>query len=68
MAQQVENSPVMQEIGDSGLIPRSGRSPGEGNGKPLLYSCQYSLNSTVFSNILGVFLQVVFLLPWWLRQ
>ena len=26
-------------VGDSGLIPGSGRSPGEGNGKPLQYSC-----------------------------
>ena len=25
--------------GDPGLIPRSGRSPGEGNGSPLQYSC-----------------------------
>ena len=25
--------------GDLSLIPRSGRSPGEGNGKPLQYSC-----------------------------
>ena len=25
--------------GDLGLIPLSGRSPGEGNGKPLQYSC-----------------------------
>ena len=25
--------------GDAGLIPGSGRSPGEGNGKPLYYSC-----------------------------
>ena len=24
---------------DSGLIPRSGRSPGEGHGNPLQYSC-----------------------------
>ena len=24
---------------DPGLIPRSGRSPGEGNGNPLQYSC-----------------------------
>ena len=24
---------------DPGLIPRSGRSPGEGNGKPPQYSC-----------------------------
>ena len=26
-------------VGDPGLIPGSGRSPGEGNGTPLLYSC-----------------------------
>ena len=26
-------------VGDPGLIPGSGRSPGEGNGKPLQYSC-----------------------------
>ena len=26
-------------MGDLGLIPGSGRSPGEGNGKPLQYSC-----------------------------
>ena len=39
-------SPVAQMIkesaynaGDMGLIPGSGRSPGEGNGNPLLYSC-----------------------------
>ena len=25
--------------GDLGLIPQSGRSPGEGNGNPLQYSC-----------------------------
>ena len=25
--------------GDPGLIPGSGRSPGEGNGNPLRYSC-----------------------------
>ena len=25
--------------GDPGLIPVSGRSPGEGNGSPLQYSC-----------------------------
>ena len=25
--------------GDLGLIPRSGRSPGEGNGNPLQYAC-----------------------------
>ena len=27
------------DAGDMGLIPRSGRSPGEGNGNPLQYSC-----------------------------
>ena len=26
-------------VGDSGLIPGSGRFPGEGNGNPLQYSC-----------------------------
>ena len=26
-------------VGDRGLIPGSGRSPGEGNGNPLQYSC-----------------------------
>ena len=25
--------------GDPGLMPRPGRSPGEGNGNPLQYSC-----------------------------
>ena len=28
-----------REAGDPGLIPGSGRSPGEGNGNPLQYSC-----------------------------
>ena len=27
------------DVGDLGSIPGSGRSPGEGNGKPLQYSC-----------------------------
>ena len=26
-------------MGNPGLIPRLGRSPGEGNGRPLQYSC-----------------------------
>ena len=26
-------------VGDTGLIPELGRSPGEGNGNPLQYSC-----------------------------
>ena len=37
MAQMVKNPPAMQA--DQGLIPGSGRSPGEGNGNPLQYSC-----------------------------
>ena len=36
----VENPPAMQEdAGNAGSIPGSGRSPGEGNGDPLQYSC-----------------------------
>ena len=27
------------DVGDPGSIPGSGRSPGEGNGNPLQYSC-----------------------------
>ena len=33
----VKNPPA--NAGDMGSIPGSGRSPGEGNGKPLQYSC-----------------------------
>ena len=33
----VKNSPA--NTGKAGLIPGSGRSPGEANGKPLQYSC-----------------------------
>ena len=33
----VKNLPA--NAGDMVLIPRSGRSPGEGNGNPLQYSC-----------------------------
>ena len=36
-AQLVKNLPAMLE--DLGLIPGSGRSPGEGNDNPLQYSC-----------------------------
>ena len=36
VAQMVKNLPPMQ---DSGSIPGSGRSPGEGNGNPFQYSC-----------------------------
>ena len=34
----VKNLPAT--VGDLGLIPELGRSPGEGNGNPLQYSCQ----------------------------
>ena len=33
----VKNTPT--NAGDMGLIPESGRSPGEGNGNPFQYSC-----------------------------
>ena len=33
----VKNPPA--NAGDTGLIPGLGRSPGEGNGYPLQYSC-----------------------------
>ena len=33
----VKNLPT--KAGDAGLIPGSGKSPGEGNGNPLQYSC-----------------------------
>ena len=36
----VKNPPANAgAIRDAGLIPRLGRSPGEGNGNPLQYSC-----------------------------
>ena len=37
MAQVVKNPPA--NAGDSGSIPRLGRSPGEGNGNPFQHSC-----------------------------
>ena len=37
MAQLVKNLPT--NAGNAGSIPGSGRSPGEGNGNPLQYSC-----------------------------
>ena len=36
VAQTVKNLPAM---GDPGWIPALGRSPGEGHGNPLQYSC-----------------------------
>ena len=39
----VKNQPASAaDIRDTGLIPRSGRSPGEGNDSPFQYSCQES--------------------------
>ena len=36
----VKNPPANAgDVRDSGLIPGSGRSPGEGHGNPLQYSC-----------------------------
>ena len=34
----VKNPPA--HVVDAGSVPGSGRSPGEGNGNPLQYSCQ----------------------------
>ena len=40
MALVVKNSPANSgDIKDKGSIPGSGRSPGDGNGSPLQYSC-----------------------------
>ena len=40
MAQPVKNVPANAgDARDVGLIPESGRFPGEGNGNPLQYSC-----------------------------
>ena len=40
MAQTVKNPPANAgDIGDTGSLPGSGRSPGEGNGNPLQYVC-----------------------------
>ena len=40
LALVVKNPPVnVADIRNAGLIPESGRAPGEGNGNPLQYSC-----------------------------
>ena len=40
----VKNLPANAgDTGDTGLIPGSGRSSGEGSGSPLQYSCQENL-------------------------
>ena len=35
----LEGKVSASNVGDPGSIPESGRSPGEGNGNPLQYSC-----------------------------
>ena len=35
----VKNVTIARSVGDLRSIPGSGRSPGEGNGYPLQYSC-----------------------------
>ena len=44
VAQMVKES--AHNVGDPGLIPASGRSPGEGNDYPLQYSCQENFMDT----------------------
>ena len=39
MAQWVNNPPAVQQTGDVGLIPGSGKHPGGGNGNPTRYCC-----------------------------
>ena len=39
MRSTVKNSLNAGDLRDAGLIPGSRRSPGEGNGNPLQYSC-----------------------------
>ena len=47
ITQMVKNS--SRNVGDLGLIPGLGRSPGEGNGNPLQYSClEYSMDRGVW--------------------
>ena len=48
VAQSVKNLPA--NAGDMGLIPGSGRSPGDGNGYPLQYSC---LRNPMDRNLVG---------------
>ena len=54
LALVVKNPPANAEnIRDTGLIPESGRSPGEGNGNSLQYSCQESPTDTKSGSPLG---------------
>ena len=51
----VKNLPA--SAGDVGSVPGSGRSPGEGNGSPLRYSCLGNNNTPTF------FVYFIILLP-----
>ena len=44
------------DLGDPGLIPGLGRSPGEGNGNPLQYSCleNFMDGGTCWATVHGV--------------
>ena len=35
----VKNPPANADLREAGSVPESGRSPGEGHGNPLQYSC-----------------------------
>ena len=54
-------------VRDAGLIPQSGRSPGEGNGNPLQYSCLENLlarrawQARVRDNWAHTYTQIIFL-------
>ena len=53
----VKNPPANAgDSGDVGTIPGSGRSPGEGNGNPLQYSCleNFMGSGTWLSTVHGV--------------
>jgi len=78
--QQVKNLPA--NVGNQVSIPESGRSPGEGNGNPLQYSClENSMDrGTGWATIFGVakswtrlsnyhfHFQSILGLPWWLSS
>ena len=50
----VKNLPAIAgDSGDRGSIPGSGRSPGEGNGTPLQYSCLEDKNGHGQRNLVG---------------
>ena len=57
LAQLVKNPPAdAGDARDRSSIPRSGRSPGEGNGNPLQYSCLENTKGrgASWSTVLGV--------------